>query len=149
MPTLINAVDVRPRVYYRTIQIGPILFEQAPAEDDIVQIPGEGWSLTSSDNDFYPLVRLEVWDGPAPQPSGSWEYERAFHSPMAHRLAVVDLGGVCYGEIELRPGRYHLRLLCRGRDHVEASLVLDPFPPEGPHGDPLEVWVVQIWPSAD
>ncbi|MEW2811006.1 hypothetical protein AB0929_28550 [Streptomyces massasporeus] len=149
MPTLINAVDVRPRVYYRTIQIGPILFEQAPAEDDIVQIPGEGWRLTSSDNDFYPSVRLEVWDGPAPQPSGSWEYERAFHSPMADHLAVVDLGGVCYGEIQLRPGRYHLRLLCRGRDHVEASLALDPFPPEGPHEDPLEVWVVQIWPNAD
>jgi hypothetical protein len=89
VPTLINAVDVHPRVYYRTIQIGPILFEQAPAEDDIVQIPGAGWSLTSSDNVFYPLVRFEVWDGPAPQPSGSWEYERAFHSPMADRLTVA------------------------------------------------------------
>ena len=149
MPTLINAVDVRPRVYYRTIQIGPILFEQAPAEDDIVQIPGEGWSLTSSDNDFYPLVRLEVWDGPAPQPSDSWEYERTFRSLMADRLAVVDLNGVCYGEIALQSGHYHLRLLCRGRHHVEAALALDPFPPEGPHEDPLEVWVVQLWPIAD
>ncbi|WP_329330089.1 hypothetical protein [Streptomyces luteogriseus] len=90
MPTLINAVDVRPRVYYRTIQIGPILFEQAPAEDDI-----------------------------------------------------------CYGETALQSGHYHLRLLCRGRHHVEAALALDPFPPEGPHEDPLEVWVVQLWPIAD
>ncbi|MEE1832489.1 hypothetical protein [Streptomyces sp. SP17KL33] len=137
MPALINAVDVRPRVYYRTIQIGPILFEQAPTEDDIVQIPGEGWSLTSSDNDFYPLVRLDVWDGPAPQPSGSCEYERAFHSLMADHLAVVDLGGVCYGEIQLRPGRYHLRLLCRGRDHVEALLTLAPFPLKGRTRIPL------------
>lgn len=68
---------------------------------------------------------------------------------MADGLAVVDLNGVCYGEIELRPGRCHLRLLWRGRDHVEDLLAHDPFPPEGPHEDPLEVGVVQIWPSAD
>ncbi|MZF88839.1 hypothetical protein [Streptomyces sp. SID5643] len=145
MPVLINAVDARPRVYYRTIQIGPIFFEEAPVDDDVVQFPGDGWSLTSSDNDFYPLVRLQVWDGPAPRPPGAWEYERAFHAPMADRLEVVDLNGVSYGEIALRPGRYHLRLLRRGQDHVEASQALDPFPPEGPHEDPLEVWVVQMW----
>ncbi|KOG37145.1 hypothetical protein [Streptomyces resistomycificus] len=147
MPHLISTVDVRPRVSYRTIQIGPILFEETPAEDDVVQIPGDGWSLTSSDNDFYPLVRLETWDGPAPKPTGAWNYERAFRSRMADRLAVVDLNGVDYGEIALRPGRYHLRLLCRGRDHLEAPLALDPFPPDGPHEDPLEVWVVQMWPD--
>ncbi|MFD4635490.1 hypothetical protein ACFVYR_37875 [Streptomyces sp. NPDC058284] len=147
MPSLISAVDVRPRVRHRTIQIGPIPFEEAPAEDDIVQIPGDGWSLASSDNDFFPLVRLETWDGPAAKPAGSWEYDRTFRSPMEDRLEVLDLHGCTYGEIALRPGRYHLRLLCRGRDHVEALVALEPFPPEGPHEDPLEVWVVQMWPD--
>lgn len=147
MPGLINSVDVRPRVSCRTIQIGPIFFEEAPAEDAIVQIPGDGWSLTSSDNDFYPVVRLEVWGGPAREPTGSWDYERVFRSPLGERLCVVDLDGVVYGEIVLRPGRYQLRLLCRGRDHVEALVALDPFPPQGPHEDPLEVWVAQMWPD--
>jgi pimeloyl-ACP methyl ester carboxylesterase len=147
VPSLINSVDVRPRVSYRTIQIGPIFFEEAPAEDDIVQIPGDGWSLTSSDNDFYPLVRLEVWDGPAREPAGPWDYVREFRAPLGDSLCVVDLGGVVYGEIVLRPGPYQLRLLCQGRDHVEALIALDPFPPQGPHEDPLEVWVAQMWPD--
>ncbi|MFF7309592.1 hypothetical protein [Streptomyces sp. NPDC008137] len=147
MPSLVNSVDVRPRVSYRTIQVGPIFFDEAPAEDDIVQIPGDGWSLTSSDNDFYPLVRLEVWDGPAHEPTAPWDYQRVFRSSLGERLCVVDLGGVVHGEIVLSPGRYQLRLLCRGRNHVEALVALDPFPPQGPHEDPLEAWVAQIWPD--
>ncbi len=147
MPRPVTSVDVRPRVSYRTIQVGPLFFEEAPEEDEIVQIPGDGWRLSSSDNDFYPLVRLEVWDGPAGEPAGSWDYDRVFRSRLGESLCVVDLGGVVYGEIAVRPGRYRLRLLCRGRDHVEALVALDPFPPQGPHEDPLEVWAVQIWPD--
>ncbi len=147
MPSLVEAIDTRPRVFHRTIQIGPILFEEQPAEDDIVAIPGEGWSLSSSDNDFYPLVRMEVWDGCAVRPTEDWEYEREFTSPLLDRLGVFDLYSECYGRISLEPGPYRLRLLCRGRDHLEASLALDPFPSDGPHGDPLEFWVIQVWPD--
>lgn len=147
MPRPVNSVDVRPRVFHRTIQVGPLFFDEAPAEDDVVQIPGDGWRLSSSDNDFYPLVRLEVWDGPVGEPTGSWDYERMFRARLGERVYVVDPGGVDYGEIAVRPGRYRLRLLCRGRDHVEAPLALDPFPPQGPHEDPLEEWVVQMWPD--
>jgi hypothetical protein len=140
--------DVRPRVTYRTIQVGPIFFEKAPADDDIVQIPGAGLALSSSDNDFYPLVRLEVWDGPATKPNASWEYERSFSAPLADSVTVVDLGGATYGAVAVHPGVYHIRVMCRGRDHLEAPLALDPFPPSGPHEDPLEIWVIQMWPAS-
>lgn len=148
MPKVVDITDVRPRVSYRTIQVGPILFEEAPADDDVVQIPGHGLTLRSSDNDFYPLVRLEVWDGPASKPNASWDYERAFYASLAESFTVVDLGGVSYGTVMVHPGQYHIRVMCRGRDHLEAPLVLDPFPPQGPHEDPLEIWVIQMWPAS-
>ncbi|QEU90505.1 hypothetical protein [Streptomyces kanamyceticus] len=147
MPSLVSAVDVRPCVSYRTIQVGPILFEEAPAEDEIIQIPGDGLTLTSSDNDFFPLVRLEVWDGTPAKPDEAWEYERSFCAPLTDNFVVIDLNGRTQGEITVEPRKHHIRVLCRGRDHYEASLALDPFPPVGPHEDPLEFWVIQLWPA--
>ena len=147
MPRLVEAVDVRPRVYYRTIQIGPLLFEELPTGDEIVEIPGQGLTLNSSDNDFYPLVRLEYWDGPVPDPDGAWDYRRVFAAPLTDRLCVVDLNGNVRGTLPVAPGKHYVRVLCRGRDHPEALLTLDPFPPQDPHEDPLEFWVIQVWPA--
>ncbi|MEV8321268.1 hypothetical protein AB0Q95_44685 [Streptomyces sp. NPDC059900] len=147
MPALVDAVDVRPLVSYRTIQVGPILFEEAPAEDEIIQVPGDGLALTSSDNDFFPLVRLEIWDGAPGRPDGAWEYERDFCAPLTDCFVVIDLNGRTQGEITVEPGDHHIRVLCRGRMHRGASLALDPFPPAGPHEDPLEFWVIQMWPA--
>ncbi|MFJ2027453.1 hypothetical protein ACIODW_27090 [Streptomyces sp. NPDC087897] len=147
MTSLVSVADIRPRVSYRTIQVGTILFDEAPTGDGIVQIPGSGLTLTSSDNDFYPLVRLEVWDGPAVHTGSLWEYQRTFGGSLLSQLAVVDLNGVSYGEIAVPAGKSRIRVLCRGRNHVEASIALTPFPPEGPHEDPLEFWVIQVWPA--
>ncbi|MDT0401063.1 MULTISPECIES: hypothetical protein [Streptomyces] len=147
MAKVVDAVEIRPRVFYRTIQIGPVFFEEPPADDDVVEIPGDGLRLNSSDNDFYPLVRLEVWDGPASRPSEDWDYERDFRASSSGHVSVVDLGGVAYGMIQVPSGTYVLRLLCRGREHLVATLALDPFPPEGPHEDPLEFWLLQMWPA--
>lgn len=147
MPILVNAVDVRPRVSYRTIQVGPILFEEAPTEDEIIQIPGDGLTLTSSANDFFPLVRLEVWDSTPAKPDEAWEYERSFYAPLTECFVVIDLNGRTQGEITVEPGKHHIRVLCRGRDHRGASQALDLFSPAGPHEDPLEFWVIQMWPA--
>ena len=145
MSVLIDAVDVRLRVYYRTLQIGPILFEDLPMDDGIVEVPGQGLTLNSSDNDFYPLVRLERWDGPAPVPDMAWDYQRSFAAPLTGGLSVVDFNGNICGTLPVEPVRHHVRVLCRGRDHPEALLTLDPYPPGGPHEDPLEFWVIQVW----
>ncbi|MFJ2766614.1 hypothetical protein [Streptomyces sp. NPDC087300] len=142
-----SAVDVRPRVWYRTIEIGPIVFGSTPEADDIVERHGDGLSLTSSDNDFYPLVRLETWEGPPADPDGQWDYVRVFQGDLEDRLCVVDLNGNEHGRIEVRPGPYRIRVSCQGRDHKSALLALDPFPPVGPHADPLETWLVQLWPD--
>lgn len=147
MSSLLRAAEIRPRVSYRTIQVGTILFDEVPTGDEVVQIPGSGLTLTSSDNEFYPLVRLEAWDGPAVLVESPWEYERIFDGSLLSLLAVVDLNGVTYGEIAAPEGRSRIRVLCRGRNHVEASTALNPFPPESPHEDPLEFWVIQVWPA--
>ncbi|MFF3249211.1 hypothetical protein ACFYWY_37065 [Streptomyces sp. NPDC002870] len=147
MPQLIHSADVRPRVSYRTILVGPITFERDPEQDNLVRVPGDGLSLMSSDNDFYPLVRMEVWDGPVAIPEAAWDYEREFHGQLDAHLGVFDLDGCEYGQLSLQEGRYHIRLLCKGRDHVEAALVLEEFPPGEPHEDPLEAWLLQLWPS--
>ena len=39
MAKVVDAVEIRPRVFYRTIQIGPVFFEEPPANDDVVEIP--------------------------------------------------------------------------------------------------------------
>ncbi|MGY0492246.1 hypothetical protein [Streptomyces sp. WG-D5] len=150
MTKLVGAVDVRPRVWHRTVQIGPLRFDEAPVGDAIVEIPGDGLTLNSSDNDFYPLVRLESWDAPAPVPDArcDWDYQRTFAASLTDEISVVELGGVVAGTLPVQPGGYVVRVLCWGRDHVEAFLALDPFPPEGPHDDPLEFWVIQAWPVA-
>ncbi|MFZ3595930.1 hypothetical protein [Streptomyces sp. BH104] len=147
MSTLVEAVDVRPRVHYRTIQIGPLLFDDQPAGDDIVEIPGDGLTLNSSDNDFYPLVRLELWEGPALDPHGTWEYRRTFAARLMDELSVVDINGNVRGTLSVHAGSHHIRVLCRGRDHREALLTLQPFPPQAPHEDPLEFWLIQAWPA--
>ncbi|MEV3861597.1 hypothetical protein AB0J38_45755 [Streptomyces sp. NPDC050095] len=149
MSMLVDAVEIRPRVYHRTLQIGPLLFEELPAADDVVEIPGQGLTLNCSDNDFYPLVRLEHWDGPAPDPDTGvlWDYRRSFAVPLADRLCVVDLNGNVRGALPVKPGHYHVQVLCRGRDHPEALLTLKPFPPQEPHEDPLEFWVIRVWPA--
>lgn len=148
MAELVGAVDVRPRVSYRTLQIGPLYFDAVPEGDDIVEIPGDGLTLNSSDNDFYPLVRLEAWDARALVPAAHGDYQRAFAAALKDQICVVDLQGVTRGTLPVRPGRYSIRVLCRGRGHPEALLALDPFPPDGPHDDPLEFWVIQVWPAA-
>ncbi|WP_069754938.1 hypothetical protein [Streptomyces sp. EN16] len=112
MTSLVSVADIRPRVSYRTIQVGTILFDEAPTGDGVVQIPGSGLTLTSSDNEFYPLVRLEVWDGPAVHAESLWEYERTFDGSLLGQLAVVDLNGVSYGENAVPAGRSRIRAVC-------------------------------------
>lgn len=147
MSSLVSVAEIRPRVSYRTIQVGTILFDEVPTGDEVVRIPGDGLALTTGDNEFSPLVRLEVWDGPAVHAESLWEYERTFDGTLLTQLAVVDLNGVTHGEITVPEGRSRIRVLYRGRDHVEASMALDPFPSEGPHEDPLEFWIIQVWPA--
>ncbi|TGB05765.1 hypothetical protein [Streptomyces sp. MZ04] len=122
-------------------------FSEAPAEDEVIQVPGDGLALTSSDNDFYPLVRIEAWDGEPPLPAEAWDHQREFHATLTDELGVLDLNGVTYGRAPVTPGPAHVRLLCRGREHTPALESLDEFPPVSPHEDPLEIWLIQVWPD--
>lgn len=105
MSSLVSVAEIRPRVSYRTIQVGTILFDEVPTGDEVVRIPGDGLALTTGDNEFSPLVRLEVWDGPAVHAESLWEYERTFDGTLLTQLAVVDLNGVTHGEITVPEGR--------------------------------------------
>lgn len=87
--------------------------------------PDDGLRLNSSDNDFYPLVRLEVWDGPASRTPDDWDHERHFRAPLREHMMVVDLGGVSHGIVRVPSGTYCLRVLCRGREHLEGTLALE------------------------
>lgn len=80
-------------------------------------------------------------------PWAAWDYERELHGQLDTHLGVFDLDGCEYGRLALQEGRYHIRLLRQGRDHVEAALTPEEFPPGEPHEDPLETWLLQLWTS--
>lgn len=86
MAEVVDVVEVRPRVFYRTIQIGPVFFGEPPADDDVVQIPGDGLRLNSSDNDFYPLSAWRTFPGTSERAAHRW-------SRVCHRQVAGAAGG--------------------------------------------------------
>ncbi|MEU0158525.1 hypothetical protein ABZ154_06680 [Streptomyces sp. NPDC006261] len=67
-PRLIRRDDFRPLVDHRTVHVGTMWFDEPPADDERIQVPGAGLYLSTVHNDHYPLVRLESWSGEPPEP---------------------------------------------------------------------------------
>ncbi|MFJ1738591.1 hypothetical protein ACIOG4_07960 [Streptomyces microflavus] len=145
-PRLVRRDDIRPRVDHRTVQVGTMWFDEPPADDERIQVPGAGLYLSTVWTDHHPLVRLESWSGEPPEPEeGIWTYRREFRAALEERLAVLDLFGFFNESAPVTPGPYRFRLLHRSRE-------LDPdeddkFPEPAPREVPLEVWLFQLWPE--
>ncbi|NEE60268.1 hypothetical protein G3M55_89160, partial [Streptomyces sp. SID8455] len=67
-PRLVRRDDIRPRVDHRTVQVGTMWFDEPPADDERIQVPGAGLYLSTVWTDHHPLVRLESWSGEPPEP---------------------------------------------------------------------------------
>lgn len=148
---LVAAVDDEmPRIEYRHFQF---------VDQDGATEPPDGWSdtpgllasagrgvlLRTAGNDFYPVVRLEVWSSePQPQSEGEWEDqdEATFTSETGLGLLREWDGGPVGSPLELgNRGSYRLRAYCRGRAQAEALIGEEMFY-EG-----VEKWLLQVWPA--
>lgn len=118
-----------------------------PGEDRLVSAAPYGAALHSAGNDFSPSVELRVLSGePDPEPAdagASWEREATaeFGAPSGTvRLASVN--GVPAGaDIRLpAPGRYGVRVRCRGRAEARALRSAEE-PVTG-----VEEWLLELWP---
>ncbi|MET8380071.1 hypothetical protein [Streptomyces microflavus] len=146
MPELIESWEARPYVIYSTLDIGPMMECDPDPSGDVVNVIGSGLRLNSSNNDFYPVVRFEMWESNPPAQDDGWDFTAEFTALFQDQLTVVNLEGMDDGTRSVTPGRRHVRLSCRGRDTPPAVEVLSPFPPHAPHEEVLELWRVQIWP---
>ncbi|GAA3065624.1 hypothetical protein GCM10020000_56860 [Streptomyces olivoverticillatus] len=149
-PYLLAQADVRPCISHRTIAVGAFTFAQQPQDDEIAKVVDGGLHLTSSDSYFYPLVRLESHSRePNGQPADQWDYVRVFRNAAVEgHLSVAALFDAPCPGLELPPGPYDLRVQCRGRDHTPAMELFGEVPTEEPHEDPLEHWLIQLWPAS-
>lgn len=116
-----------------------------PRETRLIKAGPGGVVLRSAGDDFYPNVRVEVWDAqPPPDGDGAWEVneEAEFECPTG-RLRLRSVEGLAAGP-DLSPGaggRYLLRAYVRGREPARARLGHDLYY----HG--VEEWLLQVWPA--
>ncbi|MFE4378109.1 hypothetical protein [Streptomyces cyaneofuscatus] len=145
-PRMVRRDDFRPRADHRTIQVGTMWFDEPPADDERIQVPGDGLYLSTAHNDHHPLVRLETWSGEPPEPEeGLWTYRRAFRASLGETLAVLDLFCFFQESAPVTPGPYRFRLLHRSRELTPDED--QRFPEPTPCEVPLEVWLFQLWPE--
>ncbi|MCX4908635.1 hypothetical protein [Streptomyces sp. NBC_00878] len=141
--------DAMPRIEYRHFQLvddgasveAPDGWARSP---HMVVAAGHGAILRTGGNDFYPLVRVEVWSAqPDPQDPSLWEVlEEADLRSDSGSLLLREWDGGPVGDplpIE-RLGSYRLKAHCRGRAEAEA-LIGDELYYEG-----VEEWLLQLWP---
>lgn len=153
--TLQEELEVRPLVCFHTVYV--VDTDTAFPEHGKDEAVGEiAWAtvsalaLTSLGTDFYPSLRIEVWNSEPLPPATDWDDVRdvAFTFPKG-LLYVQNSIGRSYGppgrvRLPAGPGPYRGRLCVSGR----ADAPVDEDIPMSPPDDPKESWLLQLWPTA-
>jgi hypothetical protein len=119
-------------------------------------LPDEfGWTVHSPGEDHIASVRAELWDGPPDVQPDGWEDVIEFSGTGEDdRLQICRPTRPQDMEMPLPSGYYSLRLLCKGRDAIEAAIDAmfddadDSEEPENfgfPTG--VEQYLLQLWPT--
>lgn len=119
----------------------------APGEDRLVSAAPYGVVLHSAGNDFQPSVELAVLSAePDLDPDGdgpAWEREeRVAFDSTSGTIRLASVNGVPAGE-DVRlpaPGRYAVRVRCRGRAEADARRGRELF------STGVEEWSLALWP---
>jgi hypothetical protein len=100
--------------------------------------------FSSAATDHHAAVRLEAWTHEPPAPPGAWEAAREVTVPVASGTVALWqlMGGRSASDLAFTlgpPGRYQLRVHCRGRAAAQAL-----GPATWRHG--VERYLLQFWP---
>jgi hypothetical protein len=124
--------------------VGPPL-DDVPADADFLVAGAGGLVLCSAGNDFYPDVRVDVWDQePPPQPAHAWEEtaEATMTAPSGRLRIASVMRAPAGADVTLGPaGDYSVRVHARGRGEAMERLGVELYY----HG--IEAWLLELWPS--
>ncbi|GLY88316.1 hypothetical protein [Actinoallomurus iriomotensis] len=141
MPTLVRRAEAEVFVDASTVDLtGESLcaeFEADWTSTGLVDADpaGDGAQVACGQEIGDVLVAVELWDAPAPPAAGDWQ--DVAEVSVAWRSAFLDFattGDDPAARLELPgPGDYRLRVHGRGRDD----------------GDPVEEYLIQVWPAPE
>jgi len=116
----------------------------APSDDDLVTVKDNYATFNSALADNYPYVVIEYWSAEPPDAEGAWERlaERkiTFEGGQLRLFSQIDRRPGQH-ELQIPPGRYHMRVWCRGRKQAQALAESDDMYPHS-----VEHWLIRLWP---
>ncbi|MEO6205357.1 MAG: hypothetical protein ABIO67_08250 [Mycobacteriales bacterium] len=148
-------VDVQPRLLwsFRTVLLhdvscdrdgDPRLVMGTGGPADLLEVATAGVTLVSAANDFYPHLRVSVFDE-RPPPAVGWEQTQDAMFLAASGVLKLDTVDPSEGvPIELpRGGNVQVRAYCRGR--TLAASLHQANPQAFAYTDGVEEWLVHLW----
>ncbi|MEU8136531.1 hypothetical protein [Streptodolium elevatio] len=149
---LVSAVDDRPLVSHGRVYVVDRDADYPVQGDEILigavaSVKPSALALLSAGNDFYPAVRLELWDGQPVLPPGRWDAVETTNLTLLHgKIRLANSVGMQYLEpgFAIPPGNYAVRVCCRGRERAPHG---EEIPQHVPL-DPQEHWLIQFSPES-
>ncbi|WP_058047736.1 hypothetical protein [Streptomyces roseifaciens] len=154
----LQAIEIRPCLYYSTVQLALVSFDQQPEGDGVVSPRSPALNLLCSDASNYPLFRMEyLATAPEVVPPGPWDYQRTLDGMEIHNppIKVLSLTGPEEAELDVPKGLYSLRILRAPNPSYEEpsdepdEFIDDNHDEDAEPGEPEEHWLIQIWPQVE